>query len=424
MAIQNQIILNGQIKKIKKIQQVINEEKKIIQISIALFVIRRPQAAVGNKNGEIKTDVVMVVTKDKRIIQYLCDNHAAEGDMLEVSGVFCTLRANKHFICSSCKQQNTYVGTTSFVHPLCVRLDELKPKNIEIVNLTEAERHLPKEEIFSLLKERKAFSGDIIQLKDLGEKNGVYQIQITVREKPSAEDVKNWLLWMSDISNRIYLIGNLCNDPSYNPIDNGGRVCTYQLGINRKVFIKDDDPNVKADYPWVKSLGEQADKDKEALRKGSLVFIDGSVQAKENFTVKRKCDFCGEMVEKRDSAMEIVPYSVEYLKNCLSIEEDNDDYNEIPEVLELEGDVEESLKDDYGTDELHSEMSEAETETDPYEDENQDDEWNADNEGYTPDNRDEEWDHDDEEDYGFHPEDYGDDDFGGFSSMYGEDGDS
>ena len=55
MAIQNQIILNGQIKKIKKIQQVINEEKEIIQISIALFVIRRPQAAVGNKNGEIKT---------------------------------------------------------------------------------------------------------------------------------------------------------------------------------------------------------------------------------------------------------------------------------------------------------------------------------------------------------------------------------
>lgn len=421
MAIQNQIILNGQIKKIKKIQKVINEEKEIIQISLALFVIRRPQAAIGNKNGEIKTDIVMVVTKDKRIINYLCEHHAAEGDMLEVSGVFCTLRANKHFICSHCGQQNTYVGTTSFVHPLCVRLDELKPKNIEIVNLTEAERHLPKEEIFNLLRERKAFPGDIIQLKDLGEKNGLYQIQITVREKPSPEDVKNWLLWMSDISNRIYLIGNLCNDPSYNPIDNGGRVCTYQLGINRKVFIKDDDPSVKADYPWVKSLGEQADKDKEALRKGSLVFIDGSVQAKENFIVRRNCDFCGEMAEKRDSAMEIVPYSVEYLKNCLSIEEDVDDYNDIPETLELEEELEDSTREGDNTSESHPET---ENETGSYEEENPDDEWNADNEGYTPDNREEEWDQEDEEDYGFHPEDYSDEDFGGFSSMYGEDGDS
>ena len=48
----------------------------------------------------------------------------------------------------------------------------------------------------------------------------------------------------------------------------------------------------KADYPWVKSLGEQAQKDSEALRMGSLVLVDGSIQAKNSFFVKRKCDYC------------------------------------------------------------------------------------------------------------------------------------
>ena len=79
MAIQNQIILNGQIKKIRIIM---NEEKDVIQINISLLVIRRPQVAVGNKKGETKTDVVQVWARDKRIIDYLISHHATEGDML------------------------------------------------------------------------------------------------------------------------------------------------------------------------------------------------------------------------------------------------------------------------------------------------------------------------------------------------------
>ena len=407
MAIQNQIILNGQIKKIRIIM---NEEKDVIQINISLLVIRRPQVAVGNKKVETKTDVVQVWARDKRIIDYLISHHATEGDMLEVSGVFCTLRSNKHFICPSCGRKNTYQGTSSFVHPMCVRLDELKPKNVEIVNLSETERcYLSRDEIWEILRERKTFAGSIIQSQDLGEKNGVFRVQITVRENPTDESLKKWLLWMAEISNRIYLIGNLCNDPIYNPVDNGGRVCTYQLGINRKVFIKDDDPSVRADYPWIKSLGEQADKDKEALRKGSLVFIEGAVQSKQEFTVKRKCEFCGELCRKLDSAMEIVPYSVEYLKNCLTLEEENallDEFPMFPEMDEVEEETEENEQEHIQEPEKPGNTAEQE--------------WSCPDEEYIPDNRDQEWD-EDEEDYGFHSEDYDDDgEFGGFESMYSD----
>ena len=181
---------------------------------ISLFVIRRPQIADGNKRGEVKTNNVQIITKDKKIIEYLVSKKAAKGDMLEVSGVYCTLRAKKHFICPNCNKENVYEGTISFVHPICVRLSELTPKHTEIVSLTEAERHMQKKDILSILNERKSLDGNIIDVKDLGFKNGLYQIRISVHEEPSEEAVRKWLLWMAEISNRIFLIGNLCNDPS------------------------------------------------------------------------------------------------------------------------------------------------------------------------------------------------------------------
>ena len=150
MAIQNQIILNGLISKIRKIY----ENKETVQIMISLFVIRRPQIADGNKRGEVKTNNVQIITKDKKIIEYLVSKKAAKGDMLEVSGVYCTLRAKKHFICPNCNKENVYEGTISFVHPICVRLSELTPKHTEIVSLTEAERHMQKNDILSILNER------------------------------------------------------------------------------------------------------------------------------------------------------------------------------------------------------------------------------------------------------------------------------
>ena len=105
MAIQNQIILNGQITTLRK---VIGEEKNVVQITLSLLVVSRPQIADGNKRGDIKTNDVLVIARDKKIIDYLLDKKAAIGDMLEVSGVFCTLRAKKHFICPNCNERNTY----------------------------------------------------------------------------------------------------------------------------------------------------------------------------------------------------------------------------------------------------------------------------------------------------------------------------
>lgn len=349
MAIENQVILNGQIRTIRKAKK----DSETVQVTIGLMVIRRPKTVTGNRAGDLRSDVVLVLVREKRLIEYLEERKAAVGDMLEVSGVYCTLHGMKTFHCKHCGMKNSFEGTISFVNPLCLRLDEIHPKRMETVSLTELERHSDKEEIMEILKERKSFPGEILAIEDLGPtKDGSYRIRLTVREKISDGDLIKWLRWMGEISNRIYIMGNVCADPSYNPIDNGGRVCTYQLGINRKVFIREDDPSVRADFPWVKSLGDQADKDRDALMKGSLVFIDGSIQARDDFLMDKKCENCGEITKVKGQAMEIIPYSVEYLRNCItSSDEDEDEFEDDEFEETTPGTGVEDEDDDYYEDE-------------------------------------------------------------------------
>ena len=366
MAIENQVILNGQIKSLRKLKD--SKTKDIVQIIIGVLCMRRPRTIVGNKTGDIKTDIVLVMVRNETLIKYIIDKKAVEGDLIEVAGVYCTLRGMKTFYCKNCGAENTFEGTISFVHPMCIKISELNPPHTEIIQLTPAERMSSKEEIKQLLMEKKTFPGNIIEINDMGEDaNGYSNIRITSKETPKDEDVLKYLQWMGEISNRIYIMGNVCAEPTYNPIDNGGRVCTYQLGINRKVFIMEDSPDIRSDYPWVKSLGDQADKDHIALTTGSLVFIDGSVQAREDFVMEKTCDTCGETCKVKGQAMEIVPYSVEYLRNCnTDFEEKDDETDDFAELAVSEDEMEKSAS--YGDDDGWEDTSRSSNEED-------DDEW-------------------------------------------------
>lgn len=112
--------------------------------------------------------------------------------------------------------------------------------------------------------------------------------------------------------------------------------------------------------------------------------------------------------------MEIVPYSVEYLKNCIAIESD-DDIDDIPEYLEMEDDEENDGYDDQN-----------EYDEDPEPGAGEDDgSWEEPDETFVPDYRDAGWQSEDDE-YGsdFDYNDYaGNGGFEGFSSVYGEGGD-
>lgn len=127
----------------------------------------------------------------------------------------------------------------------------------------------------------------------------------------TADEALAYLTSIREMSNEVQLMGNLCSDPT--PWD-GGRITAYQLGVNRKFFQKTDDPTINADYPYIRSYGEQAENDIEALRTSSLVLVDGFLKMR-TFMRTSTCPYCGATKDWSDYTMEVVPYSVEYLAN-------------------------------------------------------------------------------------------------------------
>lgn len=124
----------------------------------------------------------------------------------------------------------------------------------------------------------------------------------------------------AEISNRVTMIGKVCTPPEKHTTDKGQRIVNYQLEVQRKYRIKEDDDKNRVDFPFVKSYGEIADNDYIAIKKDGYVFVDGMIQTRQ-YTRRRKCPYCGEESTYMDFATEIVPYSTEYLTGCMSMDE-------------------------------------------------------------------------------------------------------
>lgn len=211
---------------------------------------------------DLRYDTPVIMTGNEKTIKEM--ENWKENDIVEVKGVLTTKNVVKKAKCSYCGAIKKIEGCTlTFITPI---FTEVRKTN------------LSKEEGIRLLKSH------------------------------------------IEISNQVSLIGYLVTEPDYYRTQYGVDITQYPIAVNRKYRIKDDDPSVKTDFPWIKSFNTIAKTDAELLRKGSLVFIDGMLQTRE---IKRKaeCDECESEFEFPDSAVEIVSYSTEYL-NGYNTEED------------------------------------------------------------------------------------------------------
>lgn len=124
-----------------------------------------------------------------------------------------------------------------------------------------------------------------------------------------------------EISNQVYALGTLVRDPGKFKTKRGLIITQYQVALNRKYKTRTDPPEIRTDYPWVKSYGEQAVEDRMRLHTGSVVFIDGIIQARR-VRRKTKCRCCGQSYEWIDNTMELVPYDIEYMPGTFYSDED------------------------------------------------------------------------------------------------------
>ena len=128
-----------------------------------------------------------------------------------------------------------------------------------------------------------------------------------------------------EISNRVEIGGMVCreitdrdyyHDPEQGDNVRGDRI-QFEMAIMRPRRIAEDPPDDTTDFLWVRAYGAQAAELRQAIRKGSVLIINGAIQTRRSDTMfKHVCENCGHQIVKAGMATEIVPYQCEYLKNC------------------------------------------------------------------------------------------------------------
>lgn len=225
-----------------------------------LVLIRNKRDVGDGDDDSLRFDMPIVYSGNSDIIAEIAK--LKKHDLVEIKGFLTTMDIYKKTTCKHCQAENKLRGTLAFVTPLYLDLRKTD------------------------LEEREA----LIELKK-----------------------------HMEISNQILLVGNLCDNVQYY---HEGRVknALYQLAVNRKYYLNDGMPNIRTDYPYIRSFGDNATQDRDAIHKGSLVLIDGRIQTRE-FPRNSVCETCGEIYDWNDNTIEVVPYSVEYLQNYLTPED-------------------------------------------------------------------------------------------------------
>ena len=257
MAKENTVYLYGRVLVPPNIR--IDTDGNYLSGKIILHTVRRSAASKELLlQGERRWDYIAVLSKHAKLIK---DRMAdlEEGDMVQVKGTLCTYEKIKQFICPHCGEVTSRDGVIIYVDPIFIKRCEIG---------------VSQEEGYRLIEDSE------------------------------------------EISNQVKIMGTLCREPQlYENPKIKQMECDFQIASNRNRHILEDNPEKRTDYPWVKAYGKQAVDYYEALHVNSTVYIDGALQAR---SVKREfvCEKCGEVFEAVDSAIDIIPYNLEYLKDC------------------------------------------------------------------------------------------------------------
>ena len=160
-------------------------------------------------------------------------------------------------------------------------------------------------------------------------------IKVMTTEGMSEEEVAKFLISNAELSNYAMFFGSLVREPRYAP-DFGGttrREANIQIALNRKRLIPEDGPDKMTDYPYVRAFGKIAEESAKVLHTGSEIYIEGAVETRQ-IVLKKVCPECGKDFEVDSTAVEIVPYSVEYINNVdVSVLKTKEEFDDSTDAL-------------------------------------------------------------------------------------------
>lgn len=268
MARENTVILYGQVCRKPRILQ---KDDQYLTGKIILYTLRRSSATKQQiLRGEARYDNIPVYSRNHAFIEKNMIG-IEENDMVIVKGTLCTLEVEKTFYCQHCFQINKRDGVIVFIDPIYIKRCERN-----IIDLTERDQLLMESE---------------------------------------------------EISNVVKIMGTLCREPECDINEDYNRTeCKFQIASNRNRHILEDDPEKRTDYPWVKTYGAKAKEYYEALHTNSTIYIDGAIQVRNIRQRHLVCDHCRKEFTRPDTAVEIIPYNIEYIDDCI-----------VPDVMDEEG---------------------------------------------------------------------------------------
>lgn len=273
MARSNEILLNGMV--MQQPQIMLDSQGHYMRGSVPIQVIRGNRDIGNNQLANVRYDAPIIMSGNPSIIEDMVN--LKPFDMVEIKGVYTTRDIKRTKMCS-CGNKISKPGTLSFISPIYIEVRE--------TGLTEA------------------------QAKQILDKR-------------------------CEVSNSVTVIGNVTSEPEYTN-DGKLKMLQYTIAVARQYFLKDDSTLSKVDYPHIKAYGKNAEKDHERIKTKTQVMIKGMLQTRQ-YTQKFVCEECGQELEGTAVAMEIIPYSTEYLKDFITNEEiaekNKEKANEIEQTL-------------------------------------------------------------------------------------------
>ena len=237
MAKQNLAFLLGSVSKKVKVVKDGNGQNLY---AMAYINVARGLRDVGDHRKFMKCDNPIIMTRDENMMAEM--EKWNQRDIVFVKGVVASKHINKSSFCEHCHAKNSFPGGLVYINPI-------------------------------YLKKEAHFDTD--------------------------EECLQYLANNREISNQVLVFGTLCRDPKRITTEWGLVITQYQIAMNRKFRIQSDPPEIKTDYPWVKSYGANAKSDRERLHTGSEIYIDGCLQARS--VQRRAC--CGQACNEKGKVM-------------------------------------------------------------------------------------------------------------------------
>ena len=260
MARHNYVSLYGFASNLPKIASLGEKQRA----TLSLKVVKGPRDSYDG-DIQLKTALPLIATSNKNIIEIL--NQVHENDILLVKGNIITTPCSKPSLCPHCQKENKFEGLLTYINPISI---------------------------------------------------------IIVKTGLTKEEALKNIVDNCEFSNEVCIIGHLGSSPERVPVLKDILETQYKIGIPRKFHIREDDQNIKSDFPYVKSYGKNAEDDLKYAKIGTTVLIDGYLQGRK-FPRKSECVHCGEQYEWKDSALEVVTYQTEYIKNLKTEKNDEDE---------------------------------------------------------------------------------------------------